>query len=151
MKRMSVCSTALAALMALSAGCSSMFSSLLTTPTDPVSLTTGAWTSISSTTTLPNTCTDFHWTITEISGTRGSGTFTAKCTNNVQLSGTAQGTLTGTTVTWAASGTGTAPTGVACPFALSGTATFDGTQYRIPYSGTTCLGPVSGSEVLRKT
>ena len=31
------------------------------------------------------------------------------------------------------------------------TATFDGAQFRIPYSGTTCLGPISGTEILRKS
>ena len=34
--------------------------------------------------------------------------------------------------------------------ALTGTATFDGTQFRIPYTGTTCLGPVRGSETLHR-
>jgi hypothetical protein len=68
----------------------------------------------------------------------------------IQVAGTAHGTLSGTTVTWAADATGTGPGGAVCPVALTGTATFDGTQFRIPYTGTTCLGPVSGAEVLRK-
>ena len=149
MKSTTVLPAALVVAIGMTAGCGNFFNNL-TSPGDPVALTTGSWSSISSNTTLPNTCTDFHWTITEISGTKGSGTFTARCMNNVQVSGTAQGTLSGTSVTWSASGTGTVPTGASCPFALSGTATYDGTQYRIPYSGTTCLGPVSGMEVLRK-
>jgi hypothetical protein len=111
----------------------------------------GAWTSIASETTLTNTCTDFHWTITEVAGTSGSGTFTARCMGTLVVAGTAHGSLSGTTVTWAADALGTTPGGASCPVVLTGTATFDGTQFRVPYTGTTCLGPVSGAEVLRKT
>jgi hypothetical protein len=120
------------------------------TSTAPILLVTGPWASISTATTLTNTCTDFHWTITDVTGAEGTGTFTAKCMGTVQVSGTAHGTLSGTTVTWSAEATGTTPGGAACPATLTGTATFDGTQFRIPYTGTTCLGPVSGAEVLRK-
>lgn len=134
------------------AGCSNLFNFGSTNPT-PVStqLTTGQWSSISSSTSLTNTCTDFRWTITEISGNTGSGTFTAKCLGTMTVSGTARGTLVGDTVTWTADGVGTTPGAPSCPISLSGTATYDGTQFRIPYSGTTCLGPVSGAEVLRKS
>jgi hypothetical protein len=142
-------SVALAA--ALTTGCSSLFTST-TSPTTTATnqLMAGQWTSVSSTTTLANTCTDFHWTITTVTGTSGSGTFTAKCMGTLQIAGTAHGTLSGTTVTWAADATGATATGAACPVTLAGTATFDGTQFRIPYTGTTCLGPVSGTEILRK-
>jgi hypothetical protein len=34
--------------------------------------------------------------------------------------------------------------------ALAGAATLEGTQVRVTYTGTTCLGPVSGTELLRK-
>ena len=137
----------------LMAGCSNLFSLNNTTsptPTNPTGISTGQWASVSSATTLTNTCTNFNWTITEISGTSGSGTFTATCMGNVQVAGTAHGTLTGTEVTWTATATGTAPGGVTCPVTLSGTATYDGTQFRIPYTGTTCLGPVNGTEILRR-
>ena len=41
--------------------------------------------------------------------------------------------------------------GMACPFSLTGTAVPEGLDtIRINYNGTTCLGPVSGSEVLKK-
>jgi hypothetical protein len=110
---------------------------------------TGAWTSLAPAT-LSDTCTDFRWTITDLNGTTGSGTFTAKCLGTMIISGTASGTLTGTTVTWTATANGTS-NGSACAVSLNGTATFDGTQFRIPYSGTTCLGPISGVEILRKS
>lgn len=135
----------------LSAGCLDFLTSKTSpTPAAPIQLMTGQWASISSATTLPSTCTDFHWTITEVTGTSGSGTFTAKCMGTIPVSGTAHGTLSGTTVTWSADANGTAPGGGACPISLTGTATFDGMQFRVPYTGTTCLGPVSGTEILRK-
>ena len=136
----------------LGAGCSNLFNFGQDSPTTPTStsLSTGQWSSISSATTLTNTCTDFKWTITEVAGASASGTFTATCLGNMHVAGTAHGTLTGTTVAWTAEATGTTPGLVTCPISLTGTAEFDGTQIRIPYSGTTCLGPISGAEILRK-
>jgi len=110
---------------------------------------TGSWASVASAT-VTNTCTDFHWTITELNGSTGAGTFSAKCLGTMAVSGAAQGTLTGTTVKWTAQAVGTS-NGDSCPISLTGTATFDGTQFRIPYSGTTCQGPISGTEILRKS
>jgi len=37
-----------------------------------------------------------------------------------------------------------------CPFSLSGTGTIDGDVIRVPYTGSTCLGPVSGTQVLQR-
>ena len=132
------------------AGCSKFLSSQ-TSPTSTATpqAMTGSWASV-ATATVTDTCTDFRWTITELTGTTGAGTFTATCLGTMAISGTARGTLSGTTVNWTASATGTS-NGVSCPISLTGTATFDGTQFRIPYSGTTCLGPISGTEILRKS
>jgi hypothetical protein len=136
----------------LSAGCWDFLTTKTSpTPTTPNQLVAGTWTSVASETTLTNTCTDFHWTITDVSGANGSGAFAAKCNGTLVIAGTAHGTLAGSTVTWAADAAGPTLTGTSCPVVLSGTATFDGTQFRIPYTGTTCEGPVSGTEVLRKT
>jgi hypothetical protein len=137
----------------LSAGCSNLFSlNNKTTPTspDPTQITAGQWSSIASETSLVDTCTNFHWTILEVNGTTSSGSFTATCLTNLQVAGTARGTLSGTEVTWTADAAGTASGGAACAVALSGTAKYDGTQFRIPFTGTTCLGPVSGTEILRR-
>ena len=138
----------------MSAGCLD-FLTHVTSPSTPTTATLqgmgGSWTSVSpAPTPAPGTCTDFHWTITDFTGTTGSGTFTATCAGNVQVAGTASGTLSGTTVTWSANATGTTSGGVSCPIPLTGTATFDGTQFRIPYSGTACGAPLSGTEILRK-
>lgn len=104
-----------------------------------------------STGSLANSCVNFTWSVTQISGSSGSGTFSATCMGNVQVSGSATGTLVGTTVQWSATATGTVPNMPPCAIALSGTATLEtNNRIRIPYSGTTCLGPVSGTEVITR-
>jgi len=144
---------AVAVIVVLGAGCRNLLNQN-SSSTSPTTVTTqlmgGSWASVSSATSLTNTCTDFHWMITSISEMTASGTFSATCMGTMQVNGTASGTLSGTTVTWTASGNGTTAGGAACPISLSGTATFDGTQFRIPFTGTTCMGPVSGTEILRK-
>ena len=139
----------------LCTGCMEFLTQNKTAPSTTVGATvegmSGSWASVSSTTPVTGMCTNFHWSITEFTGTTGSGTFSATCGGNLQVSGTARGTLSGTTVNWTASAVGTAPGNVSCPISLTGTATFDGTQFRVPYTGTTCNGPVSGTEILRKS
>jgi hypothetical protein len=122
-----------------------------TSPTAAVTTSAfgGSWTSV-AVSTSPQTCTNFQWAVTDISLTGVSGTFKAVCYGSVQVSGTASGALDGTRLNWTATGTGTAPTTGSCPVALAGSATLEGNQIRIPYSGTTCLGPVAGTELLRK-
>ena len=109
----------------------------------------GNWTS-SSVIPSPSSCGDFRWTATEQTGTRASGAFSATCANNVRLAGTARGTLTGSRVTWDADGTATAAGVASCGFTLRGTAELRSDSIRVPYSGETCVGAVSGEEVLRK-
>jgi hypothetical protein len=59
--------------------------------------------------------------------------------------------VSGSTVTWTATATASAAGFPQCPIALSGTATIESdSQIRVPYTGTTCLGAVSGTELLRK-
>lgn len=109
----------------------------------------GTWTS-SSLVTSPGACTDFRWNVTQQSGNNASGTFTATCPGDVKASGTATGTLNGSTVTWTAQGTASVPSFSSCPITLSGTAELGSDSIRVPYSGETCLGHVSGVEILRK-
>jgi hypothetical protein len=58
----------------------------------------------------------------------------------------------GTEVALRVSGTARVQNAISCPFDLSGTGyIIDGNSaIRIPYSGTTCLGPVHGEETLRR-
>ena len=100
---------------------------------------------------LQQSCVNFKWAVTEHTQTSASGTFSATCFGNMQVAGSASGTLTGITLTWSANATGTLQGQPPCQIALSGTATLEAdNRIRIPYSGTTCLGQVSGTEIISR-
>jgi hypothetical protein len=115
----------------------------------------GTWSTTQSlpgiTGSLANSCVNFQWAVTSFTGTSGSGTFSATCLGNMQVAGSASGTLSGGTLSWSANATATVPGHPTCAIAINGTATLEANnQIRIPYSGTTCLGPVSGTEIIKK-
>jgi hypothetical protein len=109
----------------------------------------GSWTS-SNIIPAPSSCTDFKWNVTEQTGTSAKGSFSATCAGDLRLTGTAQGTLSGSTINWSAQGTGNAPGLTSCNISLTGTAEIGVDSVRVPYSGTTCLGAVNGVETLRR-
>ena len=98
----------------------------------------------------PSSCTDFTWTPTQQSPTSASGSFTASCAGGLHFTGTASGTLSGSTITWQAQATGSTPEISSCGITLTGTAELGTNSIRVPYQGNTCLGPVSGVEILDK-
>ncbi len=110
----------------------------------------GTWASASSSV-IPaaSTCSDFKWNATEQTGTTAKGSFSATCAGNLKLAGTAQGVLNGSVITWSAEGDATTA-GIACRFTLTGTAELGANSIRVPYSGDTCVGKVSGVEILNK-
>jgi hypothetical protein len=120
-------------------------------------LTTGNWSSATITTATgtsaalsPGSCGNLEWKITSMTSSSASGTFKATCGGGLALEGKAEGTLSGLTANLKADGTVTG-SGTTCPFALTGTAVPEALDtIRVTYSGTTCMGPVSGSEVLKK-
>ena len=131
-------------------GCLDMFKNGLTSPSAvTASAFGGSWAPVAAST-ASQTCTSFQWAVTDVSLTGVSGTWSAVCYGTVQVSGTAAGTLDADKLNWTATGTGTAPNVGSCPVALAGSATLEGNQIRVPYAGTTCLGPVAGTEILRK-
>jgi hypothetical protein len=147
----------LVALAAAGAGAACFdFTSKTTSPTNTTSQAlAGAWATVQSlpgsSGSLQDACVNFKWSVTQISGTSGSGTFSATCLGNIQVAGSASGTLTGSVLNWSATATGTVPGVPPCTIALSGTATLEANnRIRIPYSGTTCLGPVSGTEIIQR-
>jgi hypothetical protein len=145
---------AVVATCALAAGCIG-YESKTTTPNSPTSTTVdalvGTWKSAStSIIPSPSSCTDFTWTPAQQSPTAAMGSFSATCAGGLKVSGTAGGTLSGTTITWAATGIATTPEIPSCSITLNGTAELGVNSIRVPYSGTTCLGPVSGVEILDK-
>jgi len=116
-------------------------------------LATGSWTSAataSSSGLNPGSCGNVEWKITQMTDTSAAGTFKATCGGGLTLEGSAEGRLNGVTADLKASGT-VGGAGVTCPFALTGTAVPESLdKIRVNYTGTTCLGPVSGSEVLTR-
>jgi hypothetical protein len=98
----------------------------------------------------PNACTDFKWNASEQTSTSARGSFSATCAGDLKLTGTAQGTLSGSGISWSAQGNATAPGLTSCSIALTGTAELGVDSVKIPYSGTTCLGAVNGVEELKR-
>lgn len=114
----------------------------------------GSWnfsSAASSETGLPpaQSCTELEFVFDAQDGDLYTGTFTATCANGVVLTGTASGTYSEGLLTVKADGLATS-SGVQCPFDLSGTARVVGAHIEIDYAGTSCLGPVSGSETLTR-
>ena len=142
---------AVAVAAVVSAGCFDLSKSSAA-PSGSGSLLACSWRSVSGTS--PNeACTNFHWTVTEYTGSTASGAFSATCYGNVQVAGTAHGTLTSVTlVTWGLTATANGP-GLppSCPILLTGTATLGGDTITIPYTGTICGAPVSGTEIMKKS
>jgi hypothetical protein len=99
----------------------------------------------------PNSCTDFKWNATQQSNTTAAGSFSATCAGDLKIAGTAEGAFgTDGRINWRAQGNATAPGLATCGIALTGTAELTTDSIRIPYSGNTCLGNVSGTEVLKR-
>ena len=124
----------------------------VTSPTDnTVSALVGTWQSVSSNILpSPSTCTNFNWTPTAQTPTSAMGSFSATCAGGLKVAGTAAGTLSGTTINWQANAIASTPEVPTCNVTLTGTAELGVNSIRVPYSGTTCLGPVSGVEVLNR-
>jgi len=125
-----------------------------TSPTQVLAvLSSGNWSSTSAkapTSLDIGSCGNLQWNITSLTDTAASGTFKATCGGGLTLEGSAQGKLNGLTADLAASGT-VGGAGMTCVFSISGTAVPEGLDsVRITYAGSTCLGPLAGSEVLKK-
>ena len=115
-----------------------------------VSALMGSWASASSAIPAVSSCSDFKWSPTEQTATSAKGSFTASCAGDLKVAGTAQGTLSGSVISWSATGVSQAPNVPLCAITLTGTAELGANSIRIPYSGDTCLGKVSGVEILNK-
>ena len=96
-------------------------------------------------------CTELEWTITEQNGSTYAGQFKATCTQGIELEGTATGILVDDVLDIDASGTATLPGVTSCAFTLTGTARLQGEAIHVDYSGNTCLGSISGSELLERS
>lgn len=138
------------ALAVTAAGCTSFEHTTTTSPSSTgVAGLMGTWASANSAVPSASSCSDFKWNATELSGTVAKGSFSANCAGGLTVAGTAQGTLNGSVISWSAEGDATTA-GIACRITLTGTAELGANSIRVPYSGDTCLGKVSGVEILNK-
>ena len=144
------CSFAVVA-AAAAAGCIGFeHNNSLTGPTaSGISALMGSWSS-ASVVPSQSSCTDFKWNVTEQTSTTAKGSFSATCANDLKVTGMAQGSLSGSSIVWSAVGNANAPGLPSCAVTLTGTAELGADSIRVPYSGDTCLGKVSGVEVLKK-
>jgi hypothetical protein len=112
----------------------------------------GTWASSSTALPSPTTCGNFQYQIISQTATAISGTFSGVCGGGVVINANANGQLSGTAVSITVIGTAAMPGIPTCPISLSGTGAIEdnGNTLRVPFTGTTCLGPVSGVEVLHK-
>jgi hypothetical protein len=109
----------------------------------------GTWTSSASIGAAASSCTNIQWKLTGQSGSAVSGEFSAVC-GAYPVSGTVSGQMNGQDVPYQIAGWALLPTGN-CPYSISGTAHIeDNNTIRVPYSGSTCFGPLQGEEVLRR-
>ena len=147
--------TALIVTVALSsAACMDLFKNIFTSPTEPTK--TGEIRSYLGTWAGPTlapaaqSCGSLIWKITSQNGSQASGDFSATCSDDVTLTGTMTATHGETSIPWAVTGTATKGT-TTCPFSMTGTGTFQGTSnIVVNYAGTSCNGPVSGSETIKR-
>ena len=124
-----------------------------TTPTTPavaIEAFAGTWTSITPST-PPAGCGNLKYTITPTSATAANVSFTATCAGNITVTGSGNGTLSGSVVTWTAGGL-VGQGGVNCPFTFTNNkATLESNgQVVVNYTGTVCGIPVSGTETVKK-
>jgi hypothetical protein len=153
---MKVLKTALIIALAVgSTACFGMWKEIFSSPTTPTDASAvrsyiGTWAG-PSITPAAQSCGGLQWKITSQTGTQASGEFAATCAGDIKLVGVVTATHSDTTIPWAATGTATQGTTTTCPFNMTGSGTFQGTSnIAVNYAGTTCLGPLSGSETIKR-
>jgi hypothetical protein len=111
---------------------------------------TGNWASVSPQVSREN-CSNFQWSITERTATSAQGTFSATCSGDLRIDGTARATLQGDAIAWGANATATnVPVAGTCQIALGGTAELGVNSVRIHYNGSICGFNVNGVEDLQR-
>lgn len=113
----------------------------------------GTWASLAlNASPSSSTCGNLQWQITSQTTASLAGTFSAVCGGIATVSGSASGRFNdSTTIVMNAIGSAVVA-GVTCDFSLDATGHVETSDsIRIDYAGTTCLGPVRGTETLRRS
>lgn len=111
----------------------------------------GNWASTSAGTfPTAESCSGLQWTITSETANGFAGDFHVTCAGGVTLDGTASGTINGSTITFQASGVANGLVPGSCNFTLSGTGYILTDAFQVDYTAMTCVGPLSGSETLKR-
>jgi hypothetical protein len=96
-------------------------------------------------------CTDLHWSIANQSATTVAGSVSAVCGGVATVTANLTGQLTGSDVVNLTANGSAVALGLTCGFTLTGVGHMETHDaLRLDFQGTTCLGPVSGSEMLRR-
>lgn len=155
-RRLSALILSLLTISVLIGGCAVDRKSTPTSPSTPTSAASpstsyvGTWASATSVAGLSaDKCGNFQWKIASQTETSIAGDFSATC-GAFTILATGSGQLNGQNVSLAVSGSVSGAGLQACAFSLTGTGTMQGDTLPLNYSGTTCLGPVSGTETLRR-
>lgn len=124
---------------------------LKNTPSSGAQSLLGEWRSASAASfPTPQTCGDLKWNVTSQDATHIAGTFEATCAGGATLTGTASGVVDGN-LRFDAAGTASGLGPASCPFTLSGTGILQtDSSLRVEYIGLTCVGTISGTEILRR-
>jgi hypothetical protein len=102
---------------------------------------------------LPNltSCSNLQWQISSQSTTAVTGTVSAVCGGVVNVAANLSGQMTGADVVSLSANGQAVGLGLTCVFSLNGTGHMQGNDaIKLDYTGTTCIGPVSGSETLHR-
>lgn len=97
-------------------------------------------------------CGNFKWTISTQTAAQIAGQFSAVCMGTITIAGTANGVLTdATSMAITIAGSANLPEVSGCTFSITGNGTVEGDALQVQYTGTSCLGPFSGRETLRRS
>jgi hypothetical protein len=142
-KRANLTALAPIALLLLSfCACSEKTPSNPTPTPDPIAPFTGVWRSTSAS----GACTAINWAVAAATPTTATIIYTTTCAG-IPVTGTANGTVTGATMTWSATGTAAN----SCAYTITGTATPTATMdLNVTYAGNVCGTAVSGTDTLRR-
>jgi hypothetical protein len=102
---------------------------------------------------LPNiaSCTDLRWQIDDMSLPDVAGSVSAVCGGSVTVTANLTGKQQSNDLVELTAKGQAVGFGITCGFSLNGVGRREaGDSIKLDYQGTTCLGPVSGSEVLRR-